>query len=135
MDRGQVATGVPNVNRKQVKSKVILILAATLCALSGQASADPARSTRSLEPSATVHLADLNLASPEGARVAYARIRSAAQQVCGTSFSLWDANRWSSWRECYRTTIEATINRIDSPTLTALHRLTGKKSPITGAAT
>jgi len=103
-----------------------LVAAAALAVLSGQASADPTHPTRSLEPSVTVHLADLNLANPEGARAAYGRIRSAAQQVCGTSFSIWDANRWSSWRECYRTTIEATVNRVDSPTLSALHRSTTK---------
>jgi UrcA family protein len=109
------------MNSRQVKAVVVFALA--LCAMSGQASADPTRPA-SLEPRVTIHLADLNLSSPEGVRVAYGRIQSAAQQVCGTSLSLYDPSRWSSWRECYRATIEATVNRIDLPTLTAFHRTT-----------
>jgi UrcA family protein len=114
------------MNRHNAKFIATLVAAAALAVLSEEASADPAHPTRSLELSVTVRLADLNLASPEGARAAYGRIRSAAQQVCGTSFSIWDGNRWSSWRECYRTTIDDTVNRIDRPTLTALHKSTTK---------
>jgi UrcA family protein len=110
------------MNSHNGKFTATFVAAAALSVLSEVASADPAHPTRSLEPSVTVRLADLNLASPEGARAAYGRIRSAAQQVCGTSFSIWDANRWSSWRECYRTTIESTVNRIDNANLTALHQ-------------
>jgi UrcA family protein len=108
------------MNSKQVKSSALLVFAVALCAMSGQSSA------LSLEPSVTIHLADLNFESPEGVRVAYGRVRSAAHQVCGTSSSIWDTSAWSSWRECYRKTIEATVNRIDRPTLTALHRATTK---------
>ncbi len=110
------------MNRYNAKFIATLVAAAALAVLSEEASADPAHPTRSLEPSVTVRLADLNLASPDGARAAYGRIRSAAQQVCGTSFSIWDANRWSSWRGCYRTTVESTVNRINNANLTALHQ-------------
>jgi UrcA family protein len=111
---------------KFVQASVILVFAMALsAALSGGASADPARPA-TLEPRAIVSLSDLNLDSPEGVRVAYGRIRMAAQQVCGSPFSLYDANRWTDWRECYRATIEATVARIDRPALTAFHRATTK---------
>jgi UrcA family protein len=102
-------------------SVLALALTGTLIAGGAQALADPAARPRSLEPSVTVRFADLNLNSPAGARVLYGRIQSAAQTVCGPSFSLWNGSQWHAWKECYRTTIDAAVRQIDRPVLTALH--------------
>jgi UrcA family protein len=116
------------MNSKQVKSNAMLIYALALCVTSGRALADPTRPARSLEPSITVRLADLNFATPEGVRVAYGRIQSAAQQVCGASFALLHADRWIAWRECSRATVEVMVNRVDRPALSAFHRANMKSS-------
>jgi UrcA family protein len=73
-------------------------------------------------PSATVRFADLNLHSAEGVRVLYARIRSAAETVCGTRWSVWDHRQVWAWQECYRTTLDDAVRRINQPVLTDLHR-------------
>jgi UrcA family protein len=70
----------------------------------------------------TVHFADLNLESPEGAHALYSRIRSAAADLCGEQFSLWDGNRLREWQDCYRTTIERAVVQLNRPALTAVHR-------------
>ncbi len=104
--------------------KLIATLAGALW-LTGQASltlADPPKAPPAIEKSATVRFADLNLESPEGARALYSRIRSAAASLCGEQFSLWDGNRSREWKDCYRTTIERAVVRLNRPALTAVHR-------------
>jgi UrcA family protein len=71
---------------------------------------------------ATVHFADLNLESPEGAHALYSRIRSAAADLCGEQFSLWDGDRLREWKDCYRATIERAVVQLNRPALTAVHR-------------
>jgi UrcA family protein len=71
---------------------------------------------------ATVRFADLNLNNSEGVRILYARIRAAAETVCGTRWSVWDHRQVWAWRECYRTTLDDAVRRINQPLLTDLHR-------------
>jgi UrcA family protein len=84
--------------------------------------ADPPKAPPAVEKSTTIRFADLNLESPEGARALYSRIRSAAGSLCGEQFSLWDGNRSREWNDCYRTTIEHAVVRLNRPALTAVHR-------------
>jgi UrcA family protein len=93
-------------------------LALLVCLL---ASATASADTRTLDPAVTIRFSDLNLSSIEGNRVLYGRIRSAAQEVCGPTFSLWDKSRWSSWKACYGATVDRAVTQIDQPLLTALH--------------
>jgi UrcA family protein len=72
--------------------------------------------------SLAVSFADLNTASPEGAKVLYGRIQSAARQVCGPSFSLWQSDAFWAWRTCYRKTVDDAVSKLDFPALTTLHR-------------
>jgi len=97
-----------------------LALLAILSA-SGPALADSANKERSLEPSVTVRYGDLNLSSKDGARTLYNRIRTAAQTVCGPSFSVWDSSRWQAWKVCYNETIDVMVKRVNRPMLTAVH--------------
>jgi UrcA family protein len=104
--------------------KPIATLASALW-LMGQASltlADPPKGPPAIEKSTIVRFADLNLESPEGARALYSRIRSAAGSLCGEQFSLWDGNRSREWNDCYRTTIERAVVKLNRPVLTAVHR-------------
>jgi len=78
---------------------------------------------RSLDRSSiTVRLADINLNSPEGARIAYGRLQTAAETVCGPRLSVWDGRVARSWKRCYRATMDDVIARINLPALTARHQ-------------
>jgi UrcA family protein len=106
----------------RILHKTLLAIALT-SALSASTTAALAGAAmhRSLDPAITVRFADLNLDTAEGTRTLYARIRSAAQTVCGPSFSLWDGSRLAWWKDCYRSSTAEAVAQIDRPRLTALH--------------
>ncbi|MGH9641436.1 MAG: UrcA family protein [Terriglobales bacterium] len=112
-----------NFRNAKASLQPIAALASLLSLLAAPlALADTSASQFGPERSMTVHFADLNLSSPEGARALYSRIRSAAASLCGEQFSLWDGNRPREWATCYRTTIERAVMRVNYPTVTAAHR-------------
>ena len=100
----------------------VLVLIVAMSALAPCAAAADANHNPALTPSVTVHFADLNPATAQGARALYDRIADAAQSVCGPSFSLWDDNAHRTWKTCYRATIAHTVRQINRPELTALHQ-------------
>jgi UrcA family protein len=100
------------------------ICAAALLAVAAAAHADPAQPGGTLTPSLTVRFQDLNTATPEGARVLYGRLSVAAETVCGTRSSLWDAKRYWDWQECVQATLDRAVTRLNLPRLTALHLAT-----------
>lgn len=101
------------------KTRARLSLVAML-AVSPLAFADGAP-PRTLDPAVTIRFNDLNLSTPQGARVLYGRIRVAAQRVCGPSFSVWDAGRWAKWKVCYNQAVETAVREVNQPALTAVH--------------
>ena len=72
--------------------------------------------------SVTVRFAELNLNDTEGARILYARIRSASATVCGTRWSVLGGLQDWAWKECYRATLDDAVRRINRPLLSDLHR-------------
>ncbi len=114
----------------RIINKALLGCALTGVLIAGSAQAVAGRAARqSFDPVVTVRFADLNPTSAEGTRTLYARIRSAAQTVCGPSFSLWDGRRMAAWKECYRATVDEAVRRIDRPMLMALHLRTTTAKP------
>ncbi|HKZ73327.1 MAG TPA: UrcA family protein [Steroidobacteraceae bacterium] len=79
--------------------------------------------------SVTVGFADLNLNSPEGAQALYRRISSAARTVCGLNSNPLPAVRIAA-RQCYQEAIAGAVAKVDSQTLTALHRAKWKDSRV-----
>jgi UrcA family protein len=76
--------------------------------------------------SRTVAYGDLNLDSPEGARVLYARLRSAARTVCEPARSPVLMNDRSE--ECYRNALAKAVAQVNKSTLTKLYKQsTGKE--------
>jgi len=71
-------------------------------------------------PTVTVRYADLNLNTPAGVEMLYARLRAASRSVCGVvdAHGLNDAQAAKS---CYREVLEAAVENVHLPTLTALH--------------
>jgi UrcA family protein len=99
-----------------------LSIAAVLAANAAPSWADTPPRTVGEPTSLTVRFADLNPATAEGARVLYGRIKSAANKVCGPSFSLWQSDAYWRWRVCYQATIDHTVSQLNLAELTALHR-------------
>jgi UrcA family protein len=99
---------------------LISITAAALVALfaltSGVALADQPPATRV----AKVSLTGLDLSTPEGARAAFERIKTAAKHLC---FQLSDSRQVDDqvlYNACLMETVADTVRRINTPTVAAL---------------
>ncbi|MBV6423027.1 MAG: hypothetical protein NAOJABEB_00816 [Steroidobacteraceae bacterium] len=72
-------------------------------------------------PAKTVFYGDLNLSSPAGAGVLYARIKAAAKQVCPgygeRTISARDARN-----ACIAQTVDKAVADVNRPLLSALHK-------------
>ena len=66
----------------------------------------------------TVKYRDLNLNTPEGAGTLLARIRDAAERVCGAPSERLDLQH--AWQVCYQGSVNAAVAAVDSPILSAL---------------
>ena len=67
--------------------------------------------------SITVKYADLDLASPSGARVLYGRIQAAARSACAYFWFETDAAE----ARCVQNTIASAVTRVNRPALTAVY--------------
>lgn len=94
-----------------------LIAAATFAALASTFSAVSAADPSSSSASITVTYADLNVASPSGARVLYERIRAAAQGACNYFWFKTDADE----ARCLQNTIAKAVTKVRQPALTAVY--------------
>jgi UrcA family protein len=71
---------------------------------------------------AKVSLAGLDLSTPEGARVAYERIKTTAERLC---FQMSDPRKidyQAVYNLCVNETLADTVRRINAPTLAALEK-------------
>ena len=81
----------------------------------GDASSDP--STISVN----VSVADLNLSSPVGARIALRRIHNAAATICGGEPDIRLTQRFALYQSCVKATIDRTVASLDIPMVTAMN--------------
>lgn len=99
-----------------------LVLTAIFGALASSFStgslADPSSAT------ITVKYADLDIASPAGARVLYERIRAAAQGACDYFWFKTDADE----ARCLQNTVEKAVTTVNQPALSAVYRAKLKTS-------
>ena len=93
----------------------ILLAAAstTLCAAAFAGDADAL-------PQRRVSFADLNLNHPEGVKVLYSRLRSAARAVCSTSSTMPYDLRGQS-RKCAEVAMQDAVAQINNSNLTAYY--------------
>jgi len=87
------------------------IFGALALSFSAVSAADPSSA------SITVKYADLDLASPSGARVLYERIRAAAQSACNYFWFKTDADE----ARCLQNTIAKAVTKVNQPPLTAVY--------------
>jgi len=90
----------------------IALLLACVLAASNAVADDQLRSE-------TVKFADLNVNTMAGAEALYRRIYGAARRVCG--YEATSIFSQTTWRNCVRPTVDATVAKANNPLLTALH--------------
>lgn len=73
----------------------------------------------------TVAYGDLNLDSEQGAKVLYARLRRAAEDVC-LPLAGRDLTQRSIWQRCFNTAIDSAVGQVNKLSVTALHNQTLK---------
>jgi len=114
-----------NAQTRLLRPSARTLIAIPCIVLSGVASliafADPpAQTPHTLE--SKVSLSDLDLATPEGVRVAHKRLKRKAEFLCR---QLWDddsaAFRWT-YEACVRETLANAIQRLNVPALVAADR-------------
>ena len=117
-----MSPGSPSPRPPRVRSVAIRATYATvLLTMTALVMADPPPAPSPAESRVTkIALADLDLASPEGVRVARQRVTAAAQRLC---WQLGDPNRASNRATvsaCVRDTIADTMEAIQPPQVAAL---------------
>jgi len=103
---------------KLIKGVITAVAVVTFC-LPAIASADSGIKGKSEK----VSFSDLNVSKQEGAEQLYSRIQQASKRVCDVeplSVSR-SVKELSQSMRCYRQTVNATVAKIDSGALTAIH--------------
>ena len=90
-------------------------------ALSIVATAAAAEAPASYQRSASVYVADLDLARVADAYVLYERIDYAARSICAADELSFDVKKRRHWRECVESAVTGAVNRANAPVLTAIH--------------
>ena len=109
---------------KSRRISLATILGAVFIVLSGTAMSGTVRAAEALQYDRTiVGYADLNLDSPQGAKVLYARLRNGAEDVC-SSFEGRDLFFKKLWQTCFDQAVAAAVVRVNKPGLTTLHNQT-----------
>jgi UrcA family protein len=119
------------MNTSTSKTISVILIAATVVVATSATQADPLTATFLnlapesrqvfVEPSITIKLGDVNTATPDGARIVYGRIQSAARAVCASSIRRVPGAKWE-WKLCYEATVNRAVVQLNRPAVTALHR-------------
>jgi UrcA family protein len=70
---------------------------------------------------------DLNLENEAGAKVLYARLRRAAQDVC-SPYQSDELARKRVWQTCVENSLSDAVGRINKPLVTALHNKSASRA-------
>ena len=97
------------------------ILAASLLAFGGAAMGGSAQAAEPAESYTTiVSYGDLNLDSEQGAKVLYARLRNAAENVC-SSLEGRELIQKRIWQGCFDKAVTSAVGQVNKARVTALH--------------
>ncbi len=103
------------------KTFLALFAAATLGGLAAAGHAAPMAAPGSDQVSVKVAVADLNLDTTAGARVALRRIHNAATLICGETTDVRSLARNALVRACHRTTVDDAVAGSHNAVLAALN--------------
>lgn len=87
---------------------------------------DARADARQTPPSIAVSYSDVSFATTAGAAKVYGKLKAAARQVCGVNDGVKDIAMINAAYQCYREALANAVQRIDRPTLTALHVATAR---------
>ena len=106
---------------KIYRNAFVSVLAAAAIAVPAIGSA--AAPTKFDDDSVTVSYADLDIHSEAGARVLYSRLKHASDAVCGIQSHIINGSlAWTlKARQCFRETLDASVEKIDSEALDEIH--------------
>jgi UrcA family protein len=116
---------------KTASSRLIRTFAAAAVAMICAAYAGTAQASDSEIPTLTVSFSDLNANTEAGAKVLYARLRFAADQVC-RPYERTGILPQRAWQTCVNNAVASAVQQINKPTLTALHNLGGNRRGSSG---
>ncbi len=109
---------------KTRSQSMAFISAASLVALGCAAIDSTAQAADAQQPlTRTVAYGDLNLDSEQGAKVLYARLRHAAEDVCFPLDSR-DLAQKTAWQRCFNHAVASAVAQVNRATVTALHNQT-----------
>ena len=77
----------------------------------------------------TVKFGDLNLATDSGVALLYARIRSAAREVCEPA-NVWNLSDLLASKDCADRAVEQAVEDINVPLLKTYHRTQGRVATV-----
>jgi len=78
-----------------------------------------------------VTVADVNLSNPQGITTLYARLRRAADNVCGDEPQNRELERHTAWSKCVRAALDGAVFQVHSIGLAELHaKHVGSRSPL-----
>ena len=97
------------------------------------AAAAPASAPTDERISVRVPVADLNLQSEAGARVALRRIAKAASAICGDEPDSREMARAALFRACVRSAVDRTVAEADSPMLAQLNGTPARAATLAAA--
>lgn len=105
---------------KKLRWAVAACLAVVLCA---PVSALADKGSKVEKQTVRVSYNDLNIHSPDGAKQLYARLKRASEAVCGVDsyYRLGSLGRVMKSNQCYRDTLDRSVERINSESLERLH--------------
>jgi len=113
---------------KTRSQSMAFILAASLVALGCAAIDSRAQAADAQQPlTKTVAYGDLNLDSEQGAKVLYARLRRAAEDVC-LPLDGRNLTQRSNWQRCFNNAVASAVAQVNKTTVTALHNQTAGHS-------
>jgi UrcA family protein len=99
----------------------LLFMGCTITAYSLGAQAEQPIASEATTSTVVVNYSDLDLNRDEGTQTLYARLKSAARQVCGGQPLLIELERNSRFEACYDKTLDDAVGQVKSRSLQALH--------------
>ncbi len=102
--------------------KAALIALCTIAPITGMAESQPEPAAETL--SARVSLADVDLSTPEGQRVAYERLRQTARRLCLSLEALHPQSlaHYPTYIRCVDETLARAVQQVNGPALAATQK-------------
>jgi UrcA family protein len=98
------------------------VVAAALAIVAAAGVASPARAELAADvPQQKVRFGDLDLSTQAGVRTLYARIRKAAENVCGPATRPGSKIVSEAWQDCVAGAVSRAVHTIDNRSLTAYY--------------